>query len=378
MPKGAVILDRTPRRRPIYFILAIVALVAAGFWLNQYFQSEQEPSIYEITGQTMGTSYSVKFRRESHSTRLPSDVRQSVEDVLQHVNRQMSTYDPESEISRFSDSTELTPQSISEDFFKVTAFAKSLAEKTQGRFDPTVAPLVNAWGFGPEDQGEMLPDSQEIDQLLQSVGHDNLAVDASSRKIAKRIPGLKLDLSAVAKGYAVDLVLLELRRLHQLEDILVEIGGELRASGLKAATTPWRVGVERPDGGGSILPMTLDLKDESIATSGNYKNYVESGGKRYSHIIDPTSGQPVNHRTVSTTVIHKECMVADGWATAFMVMPPEEAIRVADQEQLALYLIEDRGDGKLVVHSSQDFLQKYPHSQQESTLEASDSRWNRE
>jgi len=249
----------------------------------------------------------------------------------------MSTYDVNSEISRFNRSAQITPFKLSSETTEVLAFSLQLARQTQGAFDPTVSPLVNLWGFGPVRSDAKIPPADAISRVRAEIGFDALALDATDNTLRSQLPR-QLDLSAVAKGYAVDrlaAILIEAGLSH----FLVEVGGELVARGTKFEDVPWRVAIESPDPVNRGIFKALSLRDKAVATSGDYRNFFESNGQRYSHTLDPRTGSPVDHTTVSVTVLADTAMVADGWATALNVLGLDEGLKLANERGLAALFI---------------------------------------
>jgi len=305
-----------------------------------------------LTGATMGTTFSiiVPGLKQSDLAKLKSraDAR------LEEVNASMSTWQNNSSISRFNESATTDWFEVSQGFVLVAMAALEIAHRTGGAFDPTVGPLVRRWGFDKDAAGS-LPTSEEIAALLALTGFENLHVDAESSSIKKSIIELQLDLNAIAKGYAVDLLAAEVAALGY-QDYLVEIGGELRVSGVNADGDPWRIGIERPDASKAVdgKQPGLYLQSGGVATSGDYRNVFESDGVRYSHIIDARTGSPVSHGLASVTVVAESTMLADGWATALMVLGPDEGMKIARQLELASFFIVRDGEG-FATRSSPEF-----------------------
>jgi len=300
-----------------------------------------------LTGSTMGTSYSVIVPgiKKSDQTNL----KLQVDARLQEVNASMSTWQKTSTISRFNDSATTDWFEVSKGFALVTGAALEIATRTGGAFDPTVGPLVRRWGFG-KDPDNSIPTADEISELAVLTGFENLQVDADSLSIKKSISRLQLDLNAIAKGYAVDLLAAEVAAFGY-RNYLVEIGGELRVSGVNADGDPWRIGIEHPNAARPEDHLLTDrgpglyLTKGGIATSGDYRNAFESDGVRYSHIIDARTGSPVSHSLASVTVVADSAMMADGWATALMVLGPDEGMKIAEQLGLASFFIVRDGEG---------------------------------
>ncbi len=301
---------------------------------------EQPRQIHLLGGETMGTTWSVKVVDLPAGVTLTT-VREDIELLLESINRQMSTYRPDSDVSRFNRAEAGSWQVLPADFWRVIRYSLQLAEDTDGAFDPTVGPLVNLWGFGPDAKRDKPPRSAELEAVRATIGYQRLALREADQALLQ--PGsVYVDLSAVAKGYAVDKIADLLIGLG-VENLLVEIGGELRAHGAKPAGQLWKVAVEKPLPGVREVAHILEMKDMAIATSGDYRNYFQVGERRYSHIIDPRSGYPVNHQLVSVSVLHPRCAEADALATALTVMGAEEGMVWAEARQLAVLFMVQSG-----------------------------------
>ncbi|WP_447738394.1 FAD:protein FMN transferase [Aeromonas veronii] len=297
-----------------------------------------------ITGSTMGTYYSIKVADSAISD--PAKLQAEVDVLLERVNDQMSTYRPDSELSRFNQSRDNKPVVVSRDTARVVTEAIHIGRESQGALDVTVGPLVNLWGFGPDKKPTKVPSDELITQTRQKTGLGNLhvitSVDADT--LQKDIPDLYVDLSAIAKGFGVDKVAEYLESLGA-RNYLVEIGGELRINGVNGKGNPWRVAIEKPTAGTGTVQEVIVPGDNGVATSGDYRNYYELDGQRFSHTIDPRSGKPIQHRLVSVTVIHPSCMTADGLATVFMVMGTEKSLAYANERGLAIFVITKTDNG---------------------------------
>lgn len=305
--------------------------------------STQQRAEQQLTGNTMGTYYSIKVvgvdQAEAEALQTEIDKR------LEKVNDQMSTYRADSELSRFNQFTGEGPFSVSKDTATVVAASLQLGNLTDGALDVTIGPLVNLWGFGPDARPEHTPSQAQLDETLAHTGLEHLTVEITSKGeyLYKDIPELYVDLSSTAKGFGVDVVS-EYLSEQGVTDHLIEIGGELRMSGHNGKGRPWSIAVEQPTGGSSAQQVVVP-GNNSVATSGDYRNYYEMDGRRLSHTIDPRSGEPINHALASVTVIHPSCMIADGLATALTVMGPERALAFAEEHQLAVYLLTKTDDG---------------------------------
>ena len=312
--------------------------VVCLLWLLTSCQQPQQ--IHLLSGETMGTTWSVKLVDMPSGVTLTS-VREDIELLLESINRQMSTYRTDSDISRFNQAAAGSWQVLPADFWRVVRYSLQLAEDTDGAFDPTVGPLVNLWGFGPDPKRHEPPAEAELKAVQARVGYQRLAWRDADQALLQ--PGdAYVDLSAVAKGYAVDKVADLLLGLG-VKNLLVEIGGELRAHGAKPAGQPWKVAIEKPLPGAREVARIIAMDNIAIATSGDYRNYFQAGERRYSHIIDPRTGYPVNHHVVSVSVLHPRCAEADALATALTVMGAEEGMAWAEVRQLAVLFMVQSG-----------------------------------
>lgn len=297
-----------------------------------------QPIAATITGRTMGTTYRVHLAAlpEEES---PDQLHQRIDAALELVNDQMSTYRPDSEISRFntSDSTDWFP--VSPATARVVAEAQRISAASDGAFDITVLPLVNLWSFGPERRPDQVPSDAKIAERKALVGYENLDVRLDPPALRKNIPNLKVDLAAIAKGYGVDVVA-ELLETVGIKGYMVEIGGEVRTRGGKTDGSPWRIGIERPLTNQRSIARVLELNTTAMATSGDYRNFFEIEGVRYSHTINPRTGRPVTHNLAAVTILADSCMTADALATTVMVLGPEAGYNwLLDRDRAALLFI---------------------------------------
>jgi thiamine biosynthesis lipoprotein len=294
-------------------------------------------NLHHWSGTTMGTTYQVKILSQPFSEGDLIRLRTKIDSALIAVNQQMSTYDPASEISRFNDFKDTTTFTVSPDFANVVSEAMEISVKSGYTFDITVAPLIDLWGFGKNGNRIVPPSESELSDILRKVGSKNLEI-IRGRALKKRIPSLQINLGAIAKGYGVDVVA---RILFDegLKNYLVEIGGEVFARGLNDRGELWKIGIDNPDFAslpGQDIQAILQIDNNAVATSGDYRNYFEYEGKIFSHTIDPRTGKPVSHNLASVTIVAKTCMQADALATALMVMGKEKG----------LTLIESTGDAE--------------------------------
>ena len=257
--------------------------------------------------------------------------------ILGRVNTEMSTYLPESELSRINVADSADPLPVSASLARVLQAAHEVSRATRGAFDVTAGPLVNLWGFGPE-RNFTVPEEEQVRRALHLVGREKLRLDAAASTLKKAHDGVSIDLSAIAKGYAVDELVDYLERL-QLDNYLVEIGGEIRARGVSDKNIPWQIGIELPVAGARGVRQIIRLENTAMATSGDYRNYFEEDGTRYSHTIDPRTGRPVSHDLASVTVLHPSTMLADAWATGLLVLGPDEGYAMAVKNGLAAHFI---------------------------------------
>jgi thiamine biosynthesis lipoprotein len=324
--------------------LAVAALALAGCALRPATR-ETAPSVETlISGETMGSAWTVKVAGE-----LPmsaGELQAGIQARFEVVNQALSTWRADSALSRFNASPSPQWQDVDAELATVLAYALELGAASGGAYDVTVGPLVNLWGFGPDPATFRAPDPEAIARAKSRVGWHRVEVDVPRRR-ARKPPDVYVDLSSLGKGRGVDRVAEYLDALG-VAHYLIDLSGKLRARGNNAAGVAWRVAVERPgadvdSGQISMDPAVVSLRDASIATAGDYRRYFESGGRHYSHIIDPHTGAPVSHATVSATAIADSCMEADAWATVFMAMAPREALALAAQRGVPALLIQRRG-----------------------------------
>lgn len=315
--------------------MALLLLLFIGGWW--YSSQVRPPEAIALNGATMGTTYSVKFR-ELPENMTATQVKAALDKMLVEINRQMSTFDPQSELSRFNSnpSTDWVP--VSPELLFVVREAQRISEMTGGAFDITVGPLVNLWGFGPTFTNDAIPSQQAIAEAQERVGYRHLQIREEPPALKKDRANMYVDLSAIAKGYAVDRLADYLESLG-MDDYMVEIGGELRVKGLNAQGVPWRIAIEKPTPGQRSVERILHLKHEGIATSGDYRNFFERDGQRYSHEIDPKTGQPIRHELASVTVIDPSTTTADALATGLIVMGPTRGFELAERQGLAVLFI---------------------------------------
>ncbi|HJL65293.1 MAG: FAD:protein FMN transferase [Arenicellales bacterium] len=296
-----------------------------------------------IEGKTMGTYYKVVLSVEEGREVGPS-LKEGIDAVLEKVNDQMSTYRKESELSRFNRSQSTEWITVSEDLVDVADAAAKISELSHGAFDVTVGPLVNLWGFGPVKKKDFIPSDQEIEEAKKRVGYQQLSTRKVDPALRKSSPGLYVDLSAIAKGFGVDKVG-ELLESEGFNHYLVDIGGDMKAVGSNPDGQGWRIGIERPDAEGREIEKLIEVKNFGVATSGDYRNYFERDGQRYSHTINSVTGRPITHRLASVTVVAPTATEADGMATAIMALGPEQGLKLAKEQGLGVFLLVREGEG---------------------------------
>lgn len=326
--------------------LAVVTFVSGCLF-------EEDPEVVRLSGETMGTTFNVTaIGVDLDETALAA----AVDETLANVNAKMSNWDPNSEVSTFSASASTDPVPVSEEFRTVLAAANEVHEKSGGTFDVTLGPLIELWGFGPRKPEDPVPSDAEIQAALDGVGQKKLlTLDPDAGTLAKSEASVGINLSAIAKGYGIDAVAGTLQEAG-IENYLVEIGGDLVAKGENDKGEAWRIGIEKPQVGAQTPQLIVPVADLGMASSGDYKNFFEQDGVRYSHIIDPTTGRPITHRTTSVTVLAENAMMADAWATAMLALGQEKGLELAEKHKLAVYFISRDvtadEEAYITVHSS--------------------------
>lgn len=298
-------------------------------------RSGPEPLV--LSGVTMGTTWEVKIADPPAS--VSAEVLQrGILGILDEIDRSMSTYRPDSELSRLNADASGDWFGLSNDLRSVLATALAVSAQTDGGFDVTVGPVVNLWGFGPDRRPRQVPSDVERDAALARSGFRNLEIDPAMPRVRKRIPGLFIDLNGIAPGYAIDRIA-EYLSGAGCANFLVELGGEIGARGAGLEGRGWRVGIERPAPGSRSVEQVVLLRDAGLSTSGDYRDFFEENGVRYGHTIDPATGKPVSHGLAAVTVVHASAMRADALATALMVLGPEAGRAFAEREGLAALFI---------------------------------------
>ena len=320
------------RSRPA-IVLVVLLLALAGC-------DSQSESI-RLKGSIFGTGWSLIYLPEAQSLK-PSDVEAAVLDAFAVVDVSMNTYAPDTPLSRFNAMPPGEVIQMGWDFAYVIAEARRIHALSDGAYDVTIGPLLDVWGFGPKGP-TAYPAPEAVEAARAISGWPMIVWDSATRMLGKRAAGAEIELSSIAKGYAVDLAADVLDELG-IGNFLLEVGGEMQARGLSPRGDQWRVAIERPEVARSGVARTIALSNTGIATSGDYRNYFEVAGVRYSHLIDPRTGYPIRHDLVSVTVIHPSTGIADAWATALAVMGFESAMALAEARDLPIYVIRRTGD----------------------------------
>lgn len=321
--------------------------------------SQSELHQYTFSGRTMGTTYNIKIINKFLDATEVSNIETAIDSSLKKVNQQMSTYLPDSEISLFNKYDKSKPFEISLEFSKVIKEAMRINKISSGAFDITVNPLVNLWGFGSKSKETIIPDEEKINNVLKRVGSEHITI-IDKNKIKKSIPDLEIDLSAIAKGYGVDVVT-QVLNIFNLENYMVEIGGEVFAKGNNFQNEKWKIGIDKPNYlalPGQELQNILSISNVAVATSGDYRNFFKYKEKIYSHTINPKTGKPVTHSLASVTIVAPTCMEADGLATAVLVMGVKDGMKMLEKlPNIEGFLIDRKGVEKFEVYSTSGFNQ---------------------
>lgn len=298
----------------------------------------------------MGTTFSVKIPELPDGVD-PSRLRKEINDTLTRLDLMMSTYKPDSELSRLNQNPSTDWIGISGELAKVLDEALRLSEISDGAYDLTVGPVVNLWGFGPGEHEQKIPDPAEIKREMEKLGFKKIRLNTEKDAVRKEHPEIYIDLSSIAQGYGADQIA-DLVSGFGINDYLIDVSGEMRVNGTKADGTYWNVAIETPVAGTRMIEQTLQLKDVAIATSGDYRNFFEVDGVRYSHMIDPRTGRPISHGLASVTVVDKTAMRADARATALMVLGPDAGFSLAEKLDIAALFIRRDGQGFVKLSTS--------------------------
>ena len=306
-------------------------------------------SMESFGGPTMGSTYSIKYVRRAG---LPAaaDVRVEVEKILADIDRQLSTYRSDSDIERFNDLPANRCQKMPASILKLIRVGEQLSEQSEGSYDLTVEPLLNLWGFGPQGREEKVPAEQALAQARQRVGYQHLRIEGD--QLCKDA-AVEVDFNSIAAGYAVDTIAARLETLG-IHDYLAEATGELKAAGKKLDGSPWRIALEEPRDDQQVAERIVAVDGFGLSTSGDYRNYFEQGGRRYSHTFDARTGAPVLNTLASVTVIHPSALMADGLSTLLLILGPERGWDYAEKHDIGAFFV-IRADTGFVTRTSHAF-----------------------
>jgi thiamine biosynthesis lipoprotein len=300
-------------------------------------------------GPTMGSTYSIKYVR--HAGLPPAEeVRVQVEQILADVDRQMSTYRSDSDIEVFNALPAGRCQAMPAAVLELVRVGQQLSEQSDGSYDLTVEPLMNLWGFGPQAREEKVPSAKALAEVRKRVGYQHLRIDGD--QLCKDA-AIEVDFNSIAAGYAVDTIAARLEAMG-IHDYLAEATGELKASGHKADGSPWRIALEEPRDDKQVAERVIAVDGLGLSTSGDYRNYFEQGGRRFSHTFDARSGAPVSHNLASVTVIHPSALMADGLSTLLLILGPERGWDYAEKHDIGAFFV-IRADTGFVTRSSRTF-----------------------
>lgn len=336
-----------------------LTLIILTFPLLSNNAAATQKKVIQLRGKTMGTSYNIKAITDSAEV-TKEKLQAKIDLKLAEVNQMMSTFQKDSELSKFNQQQSINWFPTSKETATVANKAKSIGSLTHGSFDVTIGKLIDLWGFGPSYKKGTIPKKDDIKNLIAISGNKMFEVRLNPPAIKKKDATIELNFSGIAKGYGVDVVssLLEQQKINRY---MVEIGGEVRTKGTNPYDIPWRIGIELPTPDKRSIYKAVNISNYAIATSGDYRNFIEKDGKRLSHILNPKTGYPVSHQTVSVSVITPSCTEADGLATALMVLGDEKGIKLAERKGLAVLFITQNKDGKFTEKYSskfKNFMQK--------------------
>lgn len=320
--------------RPVIVVALAAALTGCLF----------QDKLETFAGPTMGSTYTVKYVAHA-DVPAREQLQREIETILADIDQQMSTYRSDSDIEVFNALPAGACKSMPAGILELVEAGQRLSDDSDGAFDLTVEPLLNLWGFGPQGRGEVVPTAEQIADTMQRVGQRHLRIDGE--QLCKDA-AVEVDFNSIAAGYAVDKVSASLEAAG-VQSYLVEITGELRAEGRKPDGSAWRVAIEAPRDNERVAQRIIELDGLGVSTSGDYRNYFERDGKRYSHTLDPLSGAPIEHRLAAVTVVDKSTLRADGLSTLLMVLGPERGMAYATQRDIAAFF---------VIHEGQEFISK--------------------
>lgn len=330
--------------------MMLPALFVGGLFYVTFTRAPEVPPQAVLNGEALGTTWTLKLTGTPDEARQVA-LRAVVDSALAEVDQSMSTYRDDSELMAINAADGLSPLSLSPMLGRVLGEALDVGVASSGAFDVTVGPLVNAFGFGP-DKRRIAPEASVLEGLAPRIGQDKLELTAEG--LTKAHPEVFIDLSAIAKGYAVDLVVERLEAEGE-KNLLMEVGGEIVARGVNHSGEPWRLGIERPSQTLRTVHEVVVLNDAAMATSGDYRQYYEVDGQRVSHLIDPRTAEPVTHTLASVTVVAARCATADAWATALSILGPDEGFSRAESMRIPAYFIVRTEDGDFESRSTAAF-----------------------
>ena len=309
-------------------VMAPLLLSGVGVLGSEALGESGEISV--LRGHTFGTHYEISLRPDGADGRLET-MHADIRVIFDRVDRQMSTWREDSELNRLSQHPVGEWMAVSDPLFDVLATGQRIARETDGAFDMTIGELIDLWGFGPAGEVDGAPGDYQLASAVRHAGYEHLELD-EQRLTARRLGMFRLDLSAIAKGHGVDQVARYLDD-QGITHYLINVGGDMYARGLRAIDRPWQVALEVPDSGVLRQPYTIiPVTDIAVATSGSYRDFIEHGGRRYTHVIDPRTGQPVDHALVSATVLNDSAALADAYATGLLVLGSDAAAFAASHD----------------------------------------------
>ena len=326
------------KRKGIFMVLC-VALSGCG----------NGDSMESLSGPTMGSTYSIKYVRKSDSP-APKQVQTEVEKILAEVDRQMSTYRSDSDIERFNALSANSCQTMPAPVLELVRAAEQLSRQSEGSYDLTVEPLLNLWGFGPQARDEKVPTAEALAEVMQRVGYSHLRI--SGDQLCKDA-AVEVDFNSIAAGYAVDTIAAKLQSLG-IHNYLAEVTGELKAAGRKLDGSAWKIALEEPRDDQQVAQRIINVDGYGVSTSGDYRNYFEQNGRRYSHTFDARSGAPITHNLASVTVINPSTLMADGLSTLLLILGPERGWDYAQKHQIGAFFV-IRADTGFVTRTSPEF-----------------------
>lgn len=323
----------------------VIAVALAAALTGCFFQDEVEA----FGGPTMGSTYTVKYVR-SGDVVAKEALQDEVEAILGEIDKQLSTYRSDSDVERFNALPGGSCANVPDAMRELVAAGEQLSADSDGAFDLTLEPLLNIWGFGPQGRSERVPSAEEVEAARALTGHRHLRIEGD--RLCKSV-AVQLDFNSIAAGYAVERVTARLEALG-VRSYLVEITGELKAEGRKPDGSPWRIAIEAPRDDERVAQKIVELNGLGVSTSGDYRNYFERDGRRYSHTLDPQTGRPIEHHLAAVTVIDESTLRADGLSTALMVLGPERGLALAERNAIAAFFVVREGQ-EFVTASTKAF-----------------------